>query len=297
MTQSQIEYFLAVVQEMSVSRAAEQLYVSQPAVSKQISLLETELGVKLFKRNYQRLEITEAGEEYAALFRRYKKELQELAEKYREESERVFGTAKLGCLEGMDTSLFFPDITTELNETYPGIQLYVTGYNHDHVYQALKRGEVDAVIATESLLRSYPDLEVQHLTQYYAALIYSKRHPLAGKKSLKLEDFKDYPFVVTVMKEIKPATKELVAKCEECGFTPKIEYSPTTSACLMKIQSGTGVLMTLDCMRGTKHPLYAHTILDYKRDVAIASLKEKRNRVSDIVINEVIDYFTNRYGR
>lgn len=69
MTQSQITYFLTVADTLSFSKAAAALFVSQPAVSKQVSLLEEELGLTLFDRTRQGVFLTEAGRLFSELFR------------------------------------------------------------------------------------------------------------------------------------------------------------------------------------------------------------------------------------
>lgn len=72
MNDLQIDYFMAVATNLSFTKTSEELYVSQPAISKQISQLEKELGVKLFTRNNRKTELTDAGRLYFDLFNRYK---------------------------------------------------------------------------------------------------------------------------------------------------------------------------------------------------------------------------------
>lgn len=72
MNDLQIDYFMAVATNLSFTKTSEELYVSQPAISKQISQLEKELGVKLFTRNNRKTELTDAGRLYFDFFNRYK---------------------------------------------------------------------------------------------------------------------------------------------------------------------------------------------------------------------------------
>ena len=75
MNDLQIEYFLAVARNLSFTKTAEELYVTQPAVSKQISLLEKELDAVLFDRTNKNTELTEAGKLFQRFFEDYKKSL------------------------------------------------------------------------------------------------------------------------------------------------------------------------------------------------------------------------------
>ena len=72
MNDLQIDYFMAVATNLSFTKTSRELYVSQPAISRQISQLEKELGVRLFVRNNQKTELTDAGRLYFDLFGRYK---------------------------------------------------------------------------------------------------------------------------------------------------------------------------------------------------------------------------------
>lgn len=74
MNDLQIDYFMAVATNLSFTKTSEELFVSQPAISRQISQLEKELGCKLFRRNNQRTELTEEGRLYFDLFSKFKAE-------------------------------------------------------------------------------------------------------------------------------------------------------------------------------------------------------------------------------
>jgi len=82
MTIQQIQYFLMAAEKMSFTETAKVMYVSQPAVSRQISLLEEEIGLELFRRNKSTLQLTGAGERLAAFFSKTFQEYRELFCRY-----------------------------------------------------------------------------------------------------------------------------------------------------------------------------------------------------------------------
>ena len=90
MNDLQIDYFMAVATNLSFTRTSEELFVSQPAISRQISQLEKELGARLFVRNNQKTELTEVGRLYFELFSRYKADLINT----RIEADRILGKKK-----------------------------------------------------------------------------------------------------------------------------------------------------------------------------------------------------------
>lgn len=241
MTQSQIQYFLLVAKEKGISKAAEILFVSPPAVSRQLSVLEDELGAPLFDRRNRGIEITEAGLAFENLFSNFQMRFKETLRAIHNRDKQLSGNYYLGCLEGWDLSSFYPDIHVILKQKYPEIQLHLDGYNLDQMLYALRRGEVDGVIAITSLFDCYNDILTQHLTQINGLLLFSVRHQLAQKENLKLSDFRSSTFYVTAPQGMKIATIDLISICKSSGFIPKLEYLPTLSAAYMKLQSEEGV--------------------------------------------------------
>lgn len=291
MTQSQIQYFLAVAQEMSFSKAAESLFVSQPAVSRQVSLLEQELGVPLFDRTSHGITITDAGREFEIFFRKTQRQFNTLLERTRSGSNTVRGCVNIGCIEGWDLSAFYPKLSGFVAEKYPNLKLNLSGFDHDHIFSALHRGEVDVIITTENLLRSRKDISSAPLVQRQGMLLFSAYHPLAQKEELTLADFENETFYATAGPSVKEVTMEILSLCSEADFVPKIEHVPTLSAAYMKLSSGQGVLLCNDWMMAKNNPIFAHLVLDNKRQVSLAWLTENQSTAAHLFINETVFYF------
>lgn len=291
MTQSQIQYFLAVAQAMSFSKAAEALYVSQPAVSRQVLLLEQEIGVPLFDRTNQGITITDAGREFERFFRDTQRQFQELLDRTRNGSESICGTVNIGCAEAWDLSEFYPALSGFIAEKYPNLTLNLTGLNHDRLFPALHHGEVDVVITMESLLRGHKEISSALLTQRSGLLLFSAHHPLAKKEGLALADFKDDPFYVTAPPSMREATIDILSLCADADFLPTIEYVPTLSAAYLKLQSGKGVLFSNDWIMAKNNPIFACLPLQLKRNISLAWLADNKSPATHLFINEVLFYF------
>ena len=294
LTQSQIQYFLAVAQEMSFSKAAETLFVSQPAVSRQVSQLEQELGVPLFDRTNQGISITDAGREFEHFFRETQRQFQALVDRARSGSSIIHGCVNIGCAEGWDLSEFYPQLSNLLSERYPNLKLNLSGFNHDHIFSALRHGEVDVVITSESLLRGRKELSSALLTQRRGILLFSAHHPLALKPDLSLADFRNEPFYVTAPPSMKGPTMEVLSMFSDIGDPPNIEYVSTLSAAYMKLSSGRGALLCNDWMMAKNNPLFACLPLNIKRGVSLAWLTENQSTATHLFINEVLFYFQNQ---
>ena len=99
MNDLQIDYFMAVATNKSFTKTSEELFVSQPAISRQISSLEKELGAKLFVRNNQKTELTAVGKLYFDLFSRYKADLINTKLEAAELLGKKKGTVRVGSVQ------------------------------------------------------------------------------------------------------------------------------------------------------------------------------------------------------
>lgn len=276
---------------MSFSKAAEALFVSQPAVSRQVLLLEQEIGVPLFDRTNQGITITDAGRDFEHFFRDTQRQYQELLDRVRNGSESIRGTVNIGCAEAWDLSEFYPALSSFIAEKYPNLNLNLTGLNHDRLFPALHHGEVDVVITMESLLRGHQEISSALLTQRGGLLLFSAHHPLAKKEGLALADFKDEPFYVTAPPSMKEASIDILSLCADADFLPTIEYVPSLSAAYMKLQSGRGVLFSNDWIMAKNNPIFTCLPLQLKRNISLAWLSDNKSPATHLFINEVLFYF------
>ena len=291
MTLSQIRYFLTVAQERSFSKAAQVLIVSQPAVSRQVALLERELGVELFRRTSQGIALTDEGEAFAEFFRTSEQTFNDLLERTRRHAAPLRGTIVIGGTEGWDLSSFFPQLSAHFAQRYPEVELVLSGYNHHEVVQTLERGKVDVVITSEALLQDKPHLGHALLTHRRGVLLFSAQHPLAHKKDLTLADFRDEPFYNTAPANMRKTNVELFSLCAKADFVPNIEHVPTLSAVYMKLSSGHGVMFCNDWMMAINNPLFTTFPLDLDRGVSVAWRKEENDPLVALFVRELRDWF------
>ena len=291
MTVQQIRYFLTVAQENSFSNAAQILFVSQPAVSRQVAQLERELGVSLFTRTNQGIAITEAGEAYADFFRRAGQEFQTLTEQVRSRGNTVSGAVNIGCTEGWDLSSFFPQLSESLAQRYPKLRLNLSGYNQDNILHALERGKADVVITSESLLQDREKIDYQVLTYRRGMLLFSAHNPLAKKEGLCLADFKNEPFYVTTPPNMNDVNLELYTLCAKADFSPILRHEPTLSSVYMKLSSGRGAFLCNDWMLSITNPLFSALPLEVDRGICVAWMKENESSLVKLMVRELTDWF------
>ena len=196
MTLAQISCFMEVAKYQRFSKAAEHLYISQPAVSKQVSLLEKSLDLVLIDRSYGSAQLTEAGKMLYNFFRKAEGDFNKITEEARRIARGHTGDLRLGCLDGWDLSTFYPELRGLLVEKYPNLHVNLDGYNHLHILDALRSKEIDIAITLEIALHSQPDVSRRNVTSAPVVMLFSTLHPLASKPDLTLADFRNDPFYV-----------------------------------------------------------------------------------------------------
>lgn len=188
-----LRYFIAVAREENITRAAEQLHLTQPNLSRQLKELEEELGTVLFLRGGRKITLTEEGE----ILRKRAEEMIELEEKTRTEIatsvENVAGDLWIGCAETDAMRLLVRAMKT-LREAHPDIRIHLTSGNAEIVKERLERGLIDfGVFIEPSDLRKYDYIRLPAADIW--GLLLRKDSPLAEKKSMTPEDLYGLPLI------------------------------------------------------------------------------------------------------
>lgn len=189
----QLEIIRAIADTGSFTAAGEKLHVSQSAISRQILLLEEELGEPVFHRIGRRIRITPAGESLLQLSHRVFRDLQETVSTISDKRESLSGTMRL--VGGMTVCLYyFPALLAEVRRVHPHLEMKVTVGSAERSIAMLRSGAGDLGMITLPVeatdLVSVPVLEEELLLVTYPA------HPLAKKKSITAADLDKQDFVL-----------------------------------------------------------------------------------------------------
>ncbi|MDE2343714.1 MAG: HTH-type transcriptional regulator CysB [Betaproteobacteria bacterium] len=191
----QLRYLVEVAQAgLNVSQAAENLHTSQPGVSKQIRLLEDELGVDIFVRNGKRVvSITEPGKEILAIAERVLLEAKNLREAGREFSSQHTGTLRIATTH-TQARYVLPQIIARFSERYPQVRLTLHQGNPVNVAEEVVSGRADLAIATEGL-DQFADLKVLPCYQWNRSIVVPPEHPLLERDGMTLRELSTYPLI------------------------------------------------------------------------------------------------------
>ncbi len=195
MNLQQLRYLCAIVDHgLNVSDAAEALYTSQPGISKQVRLLEDELGVPVFVRHGKRLsELTPAGAAVVATARRALREVENLKRvgaEYKSEDTGILAIATTHT----QARYVLPPVITSFATRYPKVKLVLHQGNPIQVADQTVRGEVDVGIATEALA-TFPDLVTLPCYEWNRCVLAPRGHALGKTTPLTLEALARYPII------------------------------------------------------------------------------------------------------
>ncbi len=178
MTINQMRYFVTLCRERSFSRTAEDLYMTQPAISRQIAALEEELGTQLIVRNRGKaLEVTEAGKRYAKIFEHFlneKSELDFLLNNFEVEN-RV--TYRIGLLHFWYLPEFVIACQKRQRELFPEIELLFDFLPPEALSRQLRERSLDAVILIEKLYDGDPAYITRYIRDVHSVFYVSAKNP------------------------------------------------------------------------------------------------------------------------
>ena len=180
----QLECFLAVARLGNVSRAAEEMYLTQPTLTARIKALEDELGDQLFVRTSRGMRLTEAGKEFTPYAERCMASLQEGKQRLRELRDASGGRLALGTSPGVGTYAL-PAILERFTAAHPRVSVSVrTGHSEDVLEMVLKE-EVQLGLAREV---SHPEVESMQLYDDELVLVVDPQHRFTEKGSAELAE-------------------------------------------------------------------------------------------------------------
>jgi DNA-binding transcriptional LysR family regulator len=264
----QLEIIRAIADTGSFTGAGEKLHVSQSAISRQILLLEEELGQAVFYRIGRRIRITPTGDSLVQLSHRMFQDMEETITGISDQRETLHGTMRL--VAGMTVCLYvFPALLAEMRRVFPSLDLKITVGGIERSVAMLRSGAADLGLVTLPVkaadLASQPVLEEELLLITYPA------HPLAQKRTIRPADLHQQPFILF---EAGSVTRRLVDQfCAQEGIELDIVME-TENVEIIKamVHSGIGISIIpwqaaaadvaaheLFCSRIEGHPLWRQT--------------------------------------
>lgn len=213
-----LQYFVAVAEELSFSRAARKLHMSQPPLSSQIKQLETELGVLLFERTSRGVRVTEAGELLLEEARRIFVQMDQTVRVVRRVGHGEVGRLTLGFVPSASNEVL-PPILRAFSERFPEVALFLREMRPDLIVQRLHDRQID--VGFLYLPLEDESLGVERVSREPLVLAMPEAHPLASESQVDLQALAGEQFVLPASYRRMPGLYAQVTEaCRQAGFTP-----------------------------------------------------------------------------
>ena len=247
MNVSQIRYFLELVRYKSFKKAAEGLYISQPALSQQISALEKEWGMKLFIRKYKEVELTPSGRIMFEMLNSAKEEYYLAMSRALNAVGDIKTVISIGVPEYCDLANL-PEILSEYQDTHPNLLLNIESCPISMLTLPRNNDRFDLVINQEYLLMNRKEIGTRLLAERRHMFFISGKHPaVQGKEEITLKDLNGLRLYLPGQEQDENNRDYCRLICENSGFVPgEIIYQQNANSVLLSAKMCFGVTLLDD---------------------------------------------------
>ncbi|WP_033152730.1 LysR family transcriptional regulator [Pseudobutyrivibrio ruminis] len=287
MNDKQIECFLQTAKHLSFTKAAQNLYLPQPAVSRYISALEEELGVDLFIReNSRHISLSDEGTLYFNFFQRYFAELHNIRKMLANTTNHI----RLGYNIGWNVSSFLPKVVNECRSEDPDFMISFECLGFRDLLQALEDKHLDAIITSSDYVEGRADLVRYKFTSIPRIVVYSELLPDFDKIKTAA-DFASYTFYMIDDPRVGELCQDIELLFRPYGFVPRFTAVPNINTVFASVENGLGVAVLDGWYQGIHHPGIHYFNLNDHLPISIAW---KRNTISssiDMLYKKINEHF------
>lgn len=221
----QLQYALQIAIEKNFSRAAEKLHIAQPSLSQQLSKLEKELGVLLFQRTTNSVEVTYAGTRFVEKAQKILDMVEQLKQEMEDISQMRKGKLVVGSLP-ITGAHVLPLVLPVFQERYPEIDIVLVEETTSNLEQLTASGQADISLLSLPLIDD--SLDYEPVIEEEIVLAVPPQHPLAarlaagGSKTVDIAELQEEPFIA--LKRGQGFRQIAITLCNDAGFTPNIVF-------------------------------------------------------------------------
>lgn len=223
MNLSQLYYFRKLAQLQHYTKAAKELYITQPSLSDSISSLEQELGLSLFQKEGRNVKLTKYGKEFYEYVDAALNELDKGIAVAKSKSGLLGGVSDLGCIPTI-LGDYVPSVLTRYREIYPKVSFNIYQGHTLRLLDELKKGTYDVAFCSKT---EDTELEFIPILAQRLILVVRADHPLAQKESVMLEELSDYS--LTTYRETIPIGKIVRTVLRNKGVEASFSYDDEIS--------------------------------------------------------------------
>jgi DNA-binding transcriptional LysR family regulator len=277
----QIQNFLVLCQTLNFRIASEQINIVQPALSRQIQLLESELGALLFHRTKRVVTLTQAGAYFQKEASRILRDLHTVIDRTAQLHTGEAGEIRVThASSAMNTVI--PSFLVKVRQQWPNLKTIVDETSNYQQIEMLLRRETDIGIGPNIL--APPEIETKILYKENFALLLPQRHPLSKKKLTSLSVLKNEPFILPRLSTGIGYVETILQICQSYGFRPKVAHESVHSIGVLRlVEAGLGVAIEpMSSVRGVTMNVKIIELkhIPQKVEMALFWLRDRQSELS-----------------
>lgn len=289
MDKEDITAFQVLARELNFTRAAEELFLPQPTLSKRIARLEEEIGVKLFERTKRRVELTNAGRLFVLESQRLQQHQAEMLDKVRRAANDTRLHLSIDFM-GLGVARKMLPLLQKFNVAYPQVATDVNLANFRRACADLDADRSDIIIAGDFGLSVNEDLDTATIFPAHNVLILPSAHYFLQKQSRDFSKLRGERFIALQEKISPQGYKMILDICHSWGFVPQItKECQSIEEIFFYIQAGQGIAMLpdFDCPPADLYPLSYLEIpkAEYSFPTVAAWKKKNKNPAVDLFLS------------
>lgn len=237
----QLEYFVAVSEQLNFTKAARQFFISQTAVTQQIKALEDEIGVRLFDRNNRHVALTPAGKTFLEDAKAILRRTRDACDRAKRADTVFTGNLNIGFIKGYEKTIL-SDLLADFHVQYPNISFTLTRENVAELYDGVLDKNLDIILNIRYSMDDLEDIDFRIVRQYPLLAVMPASHPLAHRNSIRRSELKGYPLVDIKKNESRYGeTTTILESFISAGFLPNVQYvSDDIETSLLAVAAGLG---------------------------------------------------------
>ena len=276
-----LRYFVAVAEELHFTRAAERLHIVQPALSKQISALEEELGAKLFHRTKRRVELTEPGLVFLEESRQILQRMEQATGRVKSAASGQIGRLEIGFI-GPATYGLLPKVLRVYREHFPEVELEL--HEWTTIMQALKLHERALQVGFIRLPLHDDGLVFKTVLREPVMIALYIDHPLASREKIPLKMLTDEWFIMIPRYREPGLYDQYISLCYQADFSPKVvQETHRIQTMISLVASGMGVAFVPASTQKLQRPEVVYRHLENRSPVLEMAIVRRREDPSPVL--------------
>ncbi len=243
MNETQLKCFYYACEHLNFTEAAARVYITQPALSRNIAKLEDELGFRLFVRDVRNkcVRLSPAGTVFYEGLRSLKGHFEALIAESRRADRGESGTLKLGIFEDEYIDDTLQEAIFKFTERYPDVELILKKVGYKGMVDGLLEDNFDIIFTLEFEVQNRTNIVYDNMYYLPVRLAMRKSHPLADRNDLSLVDFRDETFIIFPDEVAGRLNALFMETCRAAGFVPHTIMAPDLKTQLLWIEVGRGI--------------------------------------------------------